>query len=169
MQILSGIYKGLKITTTRNIPYRPTQTRIRKSLFDMLGDISGNTVLDLFSGTGILGFEAASRGADSVTFVENNYSAVKMLNKNISLFNYADFNLQKEDAFKYVESCGQFDLIFADPPYGKYSLNRLSKFCLAKLNKSGKFVLEVSSNDNTVHAHREKRYGDTKLLIWRNE
>ena len=97
MNILSGIYKGQKIKTVQSLPYRPTQTRIRKSLFDILGDLTDMSVLDLFSGTGILGFEAASRGADTVTFVENNTTVVNMLQQNVKLFQKTNFNVFRQD------------------------------------------------------------------------
>ena len=71
MKILSGDYKGLSIITKKRTNYRPTQSRIRKSIFDILKPFSYLNVLDLFSGTGIIGFEAASRGAESVTFIDN--------------------------------------------------------------------------------------------------
>ena len=78
MKILSGRYKGLSIVTSKNILYRPTQTRIRKSIFDRLQNFNFKSTLDLFSGSGIIGFESASRGATEVTFVENN---VKIMNQ----------------------------------------------------------------------------------------
>ncbi len=167
MIILSGQYKGIKIKTARSISYRPTQTRIRKSLYDMLGDISQNKVLDLFAGSGILGFEAASRGADSVTFVENNLPAIRMLQQNVSFFKHTKFDLHKLDAFGYLKECDSFNLILADPPYGQYDSPTLVDLCLSKLTSDGVFVLETRSNDASVLADREKKYGDTKLLIWR--
>ena len=81
MRILSGIYKGIDIKTSSKQNYRPTQTKIRKSIFDSLGSLSQCSVLDLFAGTGILGFESASRGASSVVFVEKNLFIYKMLKK----------------------------------------------------------------------------------------
>ena len=61
MQIHAGQYKGRRVKTVKNSPYRPTTSLVRKSLFDILGDISGKHVLDLFAGSGIIGFEAGSR------------------------------------------------------------------------------------------------------------
>ena len=83
MKILGGRYKGLTIDISKNISYRPTQTRIRKSIFDILTPFTYSNVLDLYSGSGILGFEAVSRGAESITFVENNSASIKMLNRNL--------------------------------------------------------------------------------------
>ena len=72
MKILSGQYKGLEIKTDKSLSYRPTSSRVRKSIFDILGSLQKLSVLDIFAGSGILGFEAASRGATKVSFVDNN-------------------------------------------------------------------------------------------------
>ena len=79
MQLLAGRYKGARIKTSTKMPYRPTLSRIRKSLFDILFPFNYQNVLDLFSGTGILGFEAASRGANKITFVERDKKSIQLL------------------------------------------------------------------------------------------
>ena len=81
MKILGGTYKGFRIETKKDASYRPTKSRIRKSLFDMISPFNFSNVLDLYSGSGILGFECISRGANSLTFVENNSQSVKLLFK----------------------------------------------------------------------------------------
>ena len=82
MNILAGEFKVRNIKTSYRLPYRPTKSRVRKSIFDTLNPFTYESVLDLFSGSGIFGFEAASRGARSVTFVENHYSTFSLLKKN---------------------------------------------------------------------------------------
>ena len=72
MNIISGRFKGYKINTSFNTNYRPTKSSVRKSLFEKLKSLKNKKVLDLFAGTGVMGFEASSRGADSISFVENN-------------------------------------------------------------------------------------------------
>ena len=86
MQIHSGQYKGLRIKTVKNLPYRPTTSIVRKSLFDILNNISGKSVLDLYAGTGVIGFEAASRGAKEVTFVESSLRVNSLLKINSTGF-----------------------------------------------------------------------------------
>ena len=97
MQLIAGQYKGRRILTSSELPYRPTQTRIRKSLFDILGNLSEKTVLDLYAGSGILGFEAASRGAAEITFVEKNRKMTKILNRNSSFFTDTIFKWLEPD------------------------------------------------------------------------
>ena len=77
MKILSGIYGGIKIDTAKDVAYRPTKSRVRKSIFDVISPFGFSSVLDLFSGTGILGFESISRGASAVTFVEKDAKSRK--------------------------------------------------------------------------------------------
>ena len=79
MKILSGTYKGIRIETTKSASYRPTKSRVRKSIFDILSPFHYSNILDLYSGSGILGFESASRGAASVTFVENNFKNINSI------------------------------------------------------------------------------------------
>ena len=78
MNILSGRYKGLEIKTNKRLSYRPTSSKVRKSIFDILGSLHGLSVLDIFAGSGILGFEAASRGAAKLTFVDNNRKVIAL-------------------------------------------------------------------------------------------
>ena len=79
MNILSGLYKGRKIETSLKAQYRPTKSIVRKSLFDILGPLNNYSFLDLFSGSGIMGFEALSRGASPIYFVESNRAHIQML------------------------------------------------------------------------------------------
>ena len=123
MRILSGIYKGIHIKTSSKQNYRPTQTKVRKSIFDSLGSLSQCSVLDLFSGTGILGFESASRGASSVVFVEKNLFIYRMLKTNATLYPYTNFSIKRNDAMQFLENSKSFDLIIADPPYNLFNRN----------------------------------------------
>ena len=86
IRVLGGKYKNRKLKYFKFNNVRPTQSRVKKSLFDTLIDIQNKDVLDLFCGVGTLGIEALSRGAKSVTFIDNNYNAISVLRKNLSLF-----------------------------------------------------------------------------------
>ena len=166
MQILAGKYKGVKIQTSAKYDYRPTQSKVRKSLFDILGDLSNNTVIDLFAGSGILGFEALSRMAKSVIFVETNTNLVKLLYKNSLKFDENSCTIKKMDAYKYINKEQPVDLILVDPPYGQKDLNLLVKLCLNMLNPGGTLVLETSLKDEIIKADNERIYGSTRLSFW---
>ena len=96
MKILGGQYKGLNIDTSKITSYRPTQARVRKSIFDILTPFTYSNVLDLYSGSGILGFESASRGAESITFVEIDHKAINLLIKNKNKFSNHIFHIVKK-------------------------------------------------------------------------
>ena len=91
MNIIAGRYKGLQIKTSKNLLYRPTSSRVRKSIFDILGNLNSLSVLDIFAGSGILGFEAASRGASEITFVDNNRKLIELIKTNSNKFD-KEFN-----------------------------------------------------------------------------
>ena len=90
MQIHAGEFKGRRIKTVKNAPYRPTTAVVRKSLFDILVNIENKTFLDLFAGTGIIGFEAVSRGARKVTIIDNSIRVCALLKIN---YYYLTFHL----------------------------------------------------------------------------
>jgi 16S rRNA (guanine966-N2)-methyltransferase len=167
MKILGGRYKGLNIDTSKNISYRPTQTRIRKSIFDILRPFVYLRVLDLYSGSGILGFESASRGADSITFIESHSAAVKMLIRNKNKFEASKFSINRKKVDVFLDNIKEsYDLIFADPPYDGIYYELLMNRCIEKLAKNGKLIVEMRNNSFSFHGSIEKKYGDTKILIY---
>lgn len=167
MQIHSGQYKGLRIKTVKNLPYRPTTSIVRKSLFDILHNISGKSVLDLYAGTGVIGFEAASRGAKQVTFVDSSLRVNSLLKINSASFNYQNFHFIKKDAFSFLKSNKSYDIIFADPPYDYQSLDKLPSKVISSLNSDGMFILESSPQEFSISPYRVKDYGDTQLTFWK--
>ena len=167
MKILGGQYKGLNIDTSKITSYRPTQARVRKSIFDILTPFNYLSVLDLYSGSGILGFESASRGADSITFVEIDYKAINLLSKNKNKFIDKTFHIVKKRSMDYLNNLNEcFDLIFADPPYGNEDYFKLINICIEKLAKNGKLIVEMRSNDFSFEEAIIKNYGDTKLIFY---
>ena len=105
LAILAGLYRGRVISSNIKEKVRPTSSKLRKSLFDILGDLSGSCVLDLFAGTGSVGFEAASRGASSVMFIEKNRRLSNSILKNKK-------PLENKKAFKGLIWCGREDSNF---------------------------------------------------------
>ncbi len=121
MRILSGKYKGKFIVMPKGI--RPTQDKVRKALFDILGDIEGLSFLDLFAGSASVGLEAASRGVAELFLVEDNRICQVAITKNIELLGIKACNLYLQDACKAIEllhkNKKKFDIVFLDPPYYK--------------------------------------------------
>ncbi len=156
--------------TLKKAPYRPTTARVRKSLFDMLGDLSGHRVLDLFSGSGIIGFEAASRGASEVVFVDQNKPALNLIQKNMAQFPEMKGRIVRSEVIRFLRSDSRtFDLIFADPPYRFPHLDSLVAAALEKLNQNGRFVLESSTRVFPISPSRVKTYGRTQITIWESK
>ncbi|MDD5596192.1 MAG: RsmD family RNA methyltransferase, partial [Candidatus Omnitrophica bacterium] len=96
MKIISGISKGVKLTMPKGI--RPTQNKVRKALFDILGDIAGLSFLELFAGSGAIGFEALSKGVGELVFVEDQRDCVLAIEKNIAALGSQSCQLYQKDA-----------------------------------------------------------------------
>ena len=117
MRVITGSARGRKLKTPENYDIRPTTDNVKESVFNILQfDIEGRKVLDLFAGTGQMGIECLSRGAESAVFVDRSAAAVKLIKENLKNCNLQGTVLC-QDALSYLRSCGKFDLIFVDPPY----------------------------------------------------
>ena len=121
-RIISGEYKGRKFEFMPSADLRPTPDRLRETLFNWLGQsIDGKTCLDLFAGTGSLGLESLSRGADKIIFVEKNSNHLDKIKEYIkSLKANGDISVIHDDVLTWLdETNDNFDLIFVDPPFHK--------------------------------------------------
>jgi 16S rRNA (guanine966-N2)-methyltransferase len=135
MHIIAGIYRQRKLSTPKGAQTRPTASHLRGALFNICqGYIEGARFLDLFAGSGAVGLEALSRGAQAVTFVENNKNAIACIQQNIQTLNVKEHcHLLQGDALRSLEKLQkkelQFDIIFADPPYftGTHSIPSYSQ------------------------------------------
>ena len=120
MRIISGKYKGRRISPPKNLPVRPTTDMSKESLFNILNNrfnLEGLKVLDLYAGTGNISYEFGSRGAASITSVDEDFGCIKFIKQTAQEF---DFNIQavKSPVKKFLQTAkGQYDIIFADPPY----------------------------------------------------
>ena len=121
MRIISGKYKGRRINPPKNLPVRPTTDMCKEALFNILNNNFNFTelkVLDLFSGTGSISYEFASRGAEPITSVDGDMGCVTFIKKTAKEFDM-DITAIKSDVLKFLEKHkGSYDIIFADPPYG---------------------------------------------------
>jgi 16S rRNA (guanine966-N2)-methyltransferase len=122
MRVITGLYKGRTIRTVNDLSVRPATDRVRQTLFNMLENriqLEGSTVLDLFAGSGSLGIEALSRGAARVVFVESGREAARMLEENLATLGCEDSaEIVMTDALEFLRTeRGQYNLVFADPPY----------------------------------------------------
>ena len=144
MRITGGTYKGRTIVCPPGV-IRPAMDRMRESMFAILGDLSGLSFLDLYAGSGVVGVEAASRGASPVVFVEKDFGKKAVLERNVS-FVREDTLLELMPAERYVRRCKlRFDLIFLDPPYGQKGTSEVLQVIVDRrlLHPAGRLLLHV--------------------------
>ncbi len=148
MRIISGIYKGRRLTSSKDLSIRPTTDRVKEYIFSILQDFpQDKTVLDIFSGSGGLGLEALSRGARHVTFVEKAHSSISVLKQNLTHVRVpqADYTIVQKDALPFAKNLHTgVDLCLMDPPYKYPPLQELIETFMRNkgLNKNGILVVE---------------------------
>ena len=180
LRVIGGRFRGRRITTPAGEGTRPTADRAREALFSILGPLDDLRVLDVFSGSGALGFEALSRGARSVTFVERSKPALAAITANIAALDVAaqtrtmpgdwEAALDRERRHGAV-----YDLVLADPPYAETRAvaARLGAVLTDLLPPGGRVVLEYSSDEPEppvlgplkVAGRTDRRYGATTIAI----
>jgi len=174
MNITGGKFNGRKITTVKSNDVRPTSSKVRSSIFNMLNsrvvDFGGLLFLDLFAGSGIMGLEALSRGAEKAVFVEKNLTTYKLIQKNLLNFD-ADFEIFNMDALKFLDRTKEkFDIIFVDPPYMSGIYDSVIETIQSKnlLTENGILIIEAPLGytlPNNISVTKEKTYGDTKIYF----
>jgi 16S rRNA (guanine966-N2)-methyltransferase len=124
IRIIAGDYRGRRLEVVDRPGLRPTPDRVRETLFNWLGQrLDGLACLDLFAGSGALGFEAASRGAARVVMVENDRAGFESLKKSLAIIGAKQVELVFGDAFDFLKrSQDGFDVVFLDPPFGQNAL-----------------------------------------------
>ncbi|WP_136666622.1 16S rRNA (guanine(966)-N(2))-methyltransferase RsmD [Flavobacterium sp. H122] len=169
MRIISGKYKGRRIIAPKNLPVRPTTDMAKEALFNILNNyfnFSDLKILDLFSGTGNISYEFASRGADAIISVDADFGCVNFVKKTAKEFDM-DITPIKSDVFKFLEkNKTEYDIIFADPPYGleQKDFERIVDLVFENnlLSADGMMILEHSKFTNLEQKENfsfSKNYG----------
>ncbi len=177
MKVISGKYKGRVLDGYNMVGTRPTMDRVKESLFAMIQDyIPESTVLDLFAGSGNLGIEALSEGAEFVYFVDSNKIAVKTIEKNLKMLQEEHAKVYGMDYLKAIQMFSdekiKFDLIFLDPPY-KTDYVEKSVFFIEEKNILKDNGLIICESDeirkikvpDQYEIKKEKKYGDKYIVI----
>ena len=165
VRIIGGLWKRTKLKVSDKPGLRPTPDRVRETLFNWLGqDLSGWRCLDAFAGTGVLGFEAASRGATQVLLVEAESALVAQLQKTKEQLSAEVVQLQRGDGVAAIRQAApaSLDLIFLDPPFDAPLLEPALKACARALSPSGWVYLEGPSRWS------EEQLADMGLAVHRH-
>lgn len=178
MRVVSGTARGCRLQPVPGMNTRPTTDRVKENVFNLIQEhIRGARVLDLFAGTGQLGIEALSRGAQHCDFVEHNKAAYNIVYKNTQAARVADrAALHRTEAEGFVSHAAKqsYDLIFLDPPYGgailENALLQIERFDI--LSANGIIICESAVGDRFAHGFetvRERRYGATMITVLRRQ
>tara|TARA_R110001632_G_scaffold177223_2_gene296926 strand:+ start:8298 stop:8843 length:546 start_codon:yes stop_codon:yes gene_type:complete len=179
MRIISGKHKGRRITAPKKLPVRPTTDIAKESLFNILNNhyyFDSISVIDLFSGTGNIAYEFASRGAKSIHAIDGNYNCVSFINKTAKDFDFS-INAYKNDVFKFLEKTPlTSDIIFADPPYDM-EVEKFLKivelvFERKMLNEGGLLIVEHSKHmdlSENKFVSYNKKYGGSVFSFFEAE
>ena len=183
MRVISGKSRGLKLNAPKNNDVRPTTDRVKESLFNMINPyIIDSNILDLFAGTGSLGIESLSRGANKCIFVDNSKESINIVKSNIKKARVEDESIVLNLDFKSAINSlclkkEKFDVIFMDPPYYKNMF--MDALCSIDNNKllkeDGIIVVEHDTKDKfpdnigRLYKNRDKKYGNTTLTFYKLE
>ena len=178
MRIISGSFKGRRITAPKKLPVRPTTDMSKESLFNILRNrysLTRISVLDLFSGTGNISYEFASRGAEAVTAVDANSGCAKFIEETTAAFEM-NIKVIKSDVYGFLgRESAQYDIIFADPPYD-FEKEQFLKIVDAVFENNlllaeGSLIIEHSKHTD-LHEHANfseiRKYGGSAFSFFSN-
>jgi 16S rRNA (guanine966-N2)-methyltransferase len=173
MRVIAGTHGGRELIAPKGRATRPTSDRVREALFSILGDITGLRVLDLFAGSGALGIEALSRGAEHATLVDSASSAIATIRRNLDALGLSA-EVVRQPAARFLQAASrdarQYDLVFLDPPYRHAStLGRELTSALTPILADDARVVAESDRRSPLGLELalvdERRYGDTLIQI----
>jgi 16S rRNA (guanine966-N2)-methyltransferase len=175
MRIIGGKLKGIHLNAPASLPVRPTKDMAKEALFNILYntyDFEDCDVLDLFSGTGSVSLEFASRGIKSVVAVDKHAGCVRWLEDVIKKFNITEIRTIKADAFKFLGGHkGKYRIIFADPPYDLPNIPNISELVFANdlLTDNGVLIVEhppFLKLDAQANFVETRRYGNSSFSFF---
>jgi 16S rRNA (guanine966-N2)-methyltransferase len=174
MRVVAGRFKGHPLRSPRRTT-RPTLDRVREAVFNMLGPLDGLAVLDLFAGSGALGIEALSRGAETAVFVDSDAAAVRAVRDNLERTGAGEGRVARSDALAFLRNSARrgerWDLVFCDPPYRLAArlgepLSRMLKPVLAPGARVVSESMHREPLELDLPLDRERRYGDIRIAIY---
>jgi 16S rRNA (guanine966-N2)-methyltransferase len=178
VRIIAGSRKGHRIFAPKGADTRPTGDRVREAAFNLIGPVDGATVLDLFAGSGAMGLEALSRGAERAVFVETDPAAVRAIERNLDKLRLTGATVVRRDARTALAAetaAGRtYDLVLVDPPYDTWpALERtLAPYLPAVLAQDGLLVVETGARTEPelpLARRTSRRYGSARLTLYERD
>ena len=178
MRIISGTARGRKLKTLAGDNVRPTSDKVKEGIFSAIQfDIEGRRFLDLFAGSGQMGLEALSRGANNATFVDSSAESVKVCKENIATLGFEENSrLIRSDALSFLSLCGdKFDIAFLDPPYAAGLLEKALSAVCDKMSDFGTIICEhppeVALPDEIkgFSVYKKYRYGKINVTTYKKD
>ena len=180
MRVISGKARGIVLKTPDGMLTRPTADRVKEAMFSILQfDLPGTHVLDLFGGTGQLGIEAMSRGANSAVFVDAGEKPCALIKENLRRCKMeGEGRVVRSDYLQYLDRCTEtFDIVLLDPPYAEVFLeNALKKLSEIDILKSGAIIVAERPVEKELNLElpgfsrsKDYKYGKTLLTLYRKE
>jgi len=172
MRIIAGTHKGRKINPPNNLTLRPTTDRAKEALFNIIDSrylFAEKTTLDLFSGTGSIALEFASRGVEKIVAVDHNINCINFISSTSKKFNL-NISVVQSDALNYAQNCTeQFNFIFIDPPYSYKNYQQIKEIIIKNnlVEKNGLLIIEHDNktifNDKNVEV---RKYGTVHFSLF---
>lgn len=178
MRVITGEARGRRLETPQGYDVRPTTEKVKEAIFSSIQfDIQGRVFLDLFAGSGQMGIEALSRGAQSAIFIDSSAKAVSVVRKNLDSAGFYDrAEVLHTDSINYLKLMQKpFDIVFMDPPYGTGLLQEALPLAAQKIKKTGIIIAENSENEKILQNYgefmldRQRRYGKIKVSLFRHK
>ncbi len=175
MRIIAGSRKGHTIYAPKGTATRPTGDRVREAAFNLIGPVDGTDVLDLFAGSGAMGLEALSRGAERATFVEADQRAAAAIQQNLDKLRLTGARIVRTDAARALAadaSAGaKYDLVLIDPPYDLYERLEpmLANYVPAILAEDALVLVETSERTHPklpLTERTSRTYGSARLTLF---
>ena len=173
MRIIAGSRKGHRIDAPPGLATRPTSDRVRENVFNLVQVWVGDAVvLDLFAGSGAMGIEALSRGAERAVFVESHTQACRVIDRNLEKLRLTGAQVACGDVGRFLAADTRtYDLVFCDPPYEEYAAFEptLARYAPRLLADDGLLVLETAAKTEPqlpLEQRTSRRYGSARITLF---
>ena len=170
MRVIAGEYRGRRIEAPKGTTTRPTSDFVRETAFNLIGPVDGAVAIDIYAGSGALGIEALSRGAESCRFVDDWREACRTIGRNLEKLGLHATVLCTDAGRALANERGPYDLILADPPYDFTGFDRLAPHFARLLAEDGLLVLQTAAATEPtldgLTVRTSRRYGSARLTLF---